>query len=148
MNRNRRLSMVGATLAGLIGVTALTGAASASAESLTPTVAPGGSASAPATPADQVKPSTDVAKPADAKVDRQAPAARSSYRSDRTTAKVKAAVLAAYPKATITSITARDGGGWTISLVTHGGHKGTVAVDRHYSVSKPVLAQARHHRQG
>jgi hypothetical protein len=52
MNRNRRLSIAGATLAGLIGVTALTGAASASADTLTTTKVPVPTVSVPAKPAD------------------------------------------------------------------------------------------------
>lgn len=176
MNRNRRLSIAGATLAGLIGVTALTGAASASADTLTSTKVSVPTASVPAEPADQAKPAVtpnkpaDAVKPADAAkppaaqpkpaTDPKAPArpgadangshqarvAPPAQRSDWTLAKVKAAVLKAYPNATITSVTARDGGGWTVSLVTQRGHRGAVVVDRHFSVSKVVVTQARHLR--
>ena len=162
MNRHRALGMVGATLAGLIGVTSLTGAAAASAAPTSTSSAPGvviGQAgpvpnglppAVPGTPSGSLAPAAPggFAPPGGSVTAiRPVQPARPSYRSDRTLAKVKAVVLQAYPNATITSITARDGGGWTVSLVTLSGRKGSVIVTPHYGVSRLIVARARH-RQG
>jgi hypothetical protein len=173
MNRNRRLSMVGATLAGLIGVTALTGAAAASADPGTATRTTQPTVSVPAQPVDQAQPVAKVVPPAAPTTPagqsrpigtaqpgpqpappagsaaqpqpiHQSQQARSSSRYDRTLAKVKAAVLQAYPNATITSVTARDGGGWTVSVVTQSGRKGIVIVNGSFSVSRLIVTQPRH----
>ena len=53
-------------------------------------------------------------------------------------------MLVAHPHATVTGVSAREGGGWTVSLVTAEGHKGTVTVDKDFTVGTLVLAHARH----
>jgi len=53
-------------------------------------------------------------------------------------------VLVAHPHATDTGVSAREGGGWTVSLVTAEGHKGTVTVDKDFTVGTLVLAHAPH----
>jgi hypothetical protein len=64
--------------------------------------------------------------------------------STRSLARVKAAVLAKYPEVTITAVTPRDSGGWAVSVKTHRGAQGTVAVTRDLRVGKLVLQRAGH----
>jgi hypothetical protein len=157
MNRTRRLTAIGAGTAGLLSALALTGAASASAATVTsdhvarPAVT---STSAPATdapklPAPPAAPATDAPKlpapPAAPATDApKPPVHRTVTAGDRAIARVKAVVLAKYPHVTITKVVADGRGGWTVSVATVKGRHGVVTVDRHLNVGTLVLAAARH----
>jgi hypothetical protein len=185
MNRNRRLTVVGATAAGLIGLATLTGAASASAATTSAPAPSAPSVSAPSVPApakpapageatnkapgatkapeaqkgpDAQKPA-EAQKPADAqraaeskkaadakaRSDAKAKADRGSDRSgNRAVARVKAVVVAKYPKVTVNSVHATSNG-WTVGVTTSSGDKATVTVDKNLQVGRLVLARSSHH---
>jgi hypothetical protein len=156
MRRHRILTAIGVGTSGLILVATLTGAASASAATTTEQqpAKPGATVSVPSAPSTPVaKPvsnpvSAPVSNPVVKPVSQPAPANRRAGTGDRagssarTVARVKAAVLAKYPRVTINSVTARDDGGWTVTVTTRKGVTGTVSVDRSLSVGTLVLHHA------
>jgi len=130
MNGKRRLSMIGAATAGLFVVTGLAGAASASASTTPPP---------PHAPTVTAAPQ----RPAPSPVKKDQPPKRHATKDVR--ARVADAVLAAYPKVTITDITKTDDG-WLVKVVTNDGRKATVKVADDFTVGRLMFARHPVHR--